>query len=377
MAEAAHRPRIAVLDRGWGDPDSERAFVSRTVAGALACHGDVDVLAPGTAAAVTADGAFDVVPVGQDGPGGSPWPSGVDSVPNGRHYDCALVVGSAAEVEGALHYAGRLAGERLLVLPVDDRTGPGTRRRRAGPTPMPLGVTGAGTPRADREAGQVGFFLSVNPMAGGAPFAGVGCSDYVLVLAGAARSEARRAPGPSPGPPSPGPPTLVAAAPWLVARFPREFLVTVADGLVTVWRNRSPLGTLSIATRIDLWRLMAFARVTVDPRPGVMVARECIESLLMGTPIVVPDGGVAAVHAREGGGVTYGDVHSLLEAVERLLDMAASTEAGSRGRRYAEDRFAAPRRFVDAVGAALSALLVPGPTGRTPGAATPTRSPPR
>ena len=47
----------------------------------------------------------------------------------------------------------------------------------------------------------------------------------------------------------------------------------------------------------DLARLMAWARLTVDLRPGRLFARRCIESLLYGTPIVVPHEGRARQHA--------------------------------------------------------------------------------
>ena len=58
-------------------------------------------------------------------------------------------------------------------------------------------------------------------------------------------------------------------------------------------------------TRMDLWRLVAHANVCIDLRPGSYIARECVEALRFGTPIIVPEcAGPAVVHAREGGGAT-------------------------------------------------------------------------
>ncbi|HXQ90949.1 MAG TPA: hypothetical protein VN768_05265, partial [Acidimicrobiales bacterium] len=180
------------------------------------------------------------------------------------------------------------------------------------------------------------------PTAHTAPLGGIGCTDYVLVLGG-------NAPAPA-ATPAHDPARLPAAARWLIARFPRRFVLTVVDGGVTVWRDRSPHGWFWVGTRMDLWRLMAFARVTVDPLPGPVVARECIESLMFGTPVVVPAAGPALSHAAAGG-ATYRHVAALLDEVDGVSDPARRAALASSGQAYATDRFGSPRRLVDGVGA--------------------------
>ena len=64
-------------------------------------------------------------------------------------------------------------------------------------------------------------------------------------------------------------------------------------------------------SRPNLWKLLLAAEVCLDLRPQGIVARETIESLLLGTPVVVPEGTVAAEHAeRSNGGLWYRDYPS-------------------------------------------------------------------
>src|ERR1700688_319784 len=307
MAESGRRPCVAVLDSCWDDT-SERAFVSRTVAGAIACHGTVDVLVPGEPGSRHPDGAFDVFTVGMADPPGAIWPAPVLSRLPDVRYDLAVVVGT--DDRHGIQLATHLVGDRVLALSVDPAPHRGSveirhdDRVRAviSVAPAHPNRTGAGGAVHD-----IGFFVTTDAGAATAPVNGIGCTGYVLVLAA---SSAATYPSVAAGETT----DLVAAAQWLVARFPRTFVLTLADGVVTVWRHRSPLGSVRVGTRMDLWRLLAFARVIVDPRPGGIVARECVESLLLGTPIVVPAGGAAGEHA-ELGGATYRDVAELLGAV--------------------------------------------------------------
>ena len=92
---------------------------------------------------------------------------------------------------------------------------------------------------------------------------------------------------------------------WLTARFPDKEVVVVEDATAAVWRGRVLRGIVDVYTRTDLWRLVAHARVTVDLAPGPIIARECIESLRFGTPIVVPAESAARPHADAGGGMTF------------------------------------------------------------------------
>ncbi len=81
---------------------------------------------------------------------------------------------------------------------------------------------------------------------------------------------------------------------------------------------------------MDLWRLLAHANVCVDLAPGAHIARECVEAMRFGTPIIVPDRpGPGAVHARASGGATFRDASELLDAAAALRERGAS----GRGRR--------------------------------------------
>jgi hypothetical protein len=114
----------------------------------------------------------------------------------------------------------------------------------------------------------------------------------------------------------------------------------------------------------DLARLMAWARVTVDLRPGRLFARRCIESLLYGTPIVVPHDSRARQHAERGrGGLWFADPAELTWCVEGLLAPAARDALGAQGRAYAEAEYGSTDRFIhrvlDACGLAPAATTAP------------------
>jgi hypothetical protein len=168
---------------------------------------------------------------------------------------------------------------------------------------------------------------------------GLGFTGYILVLTD------------RPSTPPTTPPTPTAA--WLTARFPEQYIVVVEGGAAVVWKGRALRGVVPVDSRTDLWRLLAHASMTVDLGPGDIVARECIESLRLGTPIVVPANTVGAVHARAGGGLTYVDVSDLLAGVERLLRESERVPFSRDGTRYADSAYGDPRTFVAGVAGAL------------------------
>ena len=96
--------------------------------------------------------------------------------------------------------------------------------------------------------------------------------------------------------------------------------MVVENAVASVWRARSLRGQITVDTRTDLWRLLAHARLTVDLAPGPLVARECVESLLYGVPVVVPAGTAGARLAALGGGLWFGDEAELIGCVEALDD---------------------------------------------------------
>ncbi|MHB1510319.1 MAG: glycosyltransferase [Acidimicrobiales bacterium] len=104
-------------------------------------------------------------------------------------------------------------------------------------------------------------------------------------------------------------------------------------------------------TRVNLWRLMARASVTVDMRPPGPVGRETIESLLFGTPVVVPDSSVAAEHAaNSNGGLWARNQGEMADCVRRLLDDdSLRSQLGANGARWARDNHSDTDAFVSEV----------------------------
>ncbi len=185
----------------------------------------------------------------------------------------------------------------------------------------------------------VGMHVAVNPLAATHRHAGLGFTGYVLVLS----DRAKRPPAQPPTP----------AVAWLTSRFHDRYIVVVEAGAAAAWRGRALRGVVGVETRTDLWRLLAHACVVVDLAPGTIIGRECIESLLLGTPIVVPEESAAAAHAESGGGMTYTTVSDMLDAVELLCHERTRSPVAARGREYAEKYYANPVRFVDRVQRAL------------------------
>jgi hypothetical protein len=142
---------------------------------------------------------------------------------------------------------------------------------------------------------------------------------------------------------------------WLSGAFPAAEVVVVDDAVASAWKGRALRGTVHVDTRMDLWRLVAHAAVCIDLAPGASIARECIEALRFGTPIVVPeDSGPAALHARASGGSTFGDPGELIDAVATLLDGNNRSVASDMGRRYADARYGDAGALVDSVRALLT-----------------------
>ena len=287
---------------------------------------------------VSADGAFDVVRTSVAAAGRAA-PTGAG--PGRRAYDGVLVVAPAPP--STLELAARLGDVHVLELGGSEASAAGLNHPSAGGHGRrPLVVApGSHTAPSMTGAHELDIPVTVHPSARHEPLNGIGCDDYVLVLgvgapesAGATTIEPR---GPS------------AGARWLIARFSRGFVLTLEHGIVTVWRTRSPLGCLRVGTRMDLWRLMAFARAVVDLAPGPLLARESVESMLLGTTAVVPDEGVAGYHAAQGAALAYRSVSELFDAVER----SGTAPASDLGPSYAASRYGSPGRLVEQVGTAF------------------------
>jgi hypothetical protein len=176
------------------------------------------------------------------------------------------------------------------------------------------------------QAGEAfGILVPVNPLARTHRHIGLGFTGYVLVLTD------------RPAAPPVEPPSGPVA--WLTSRFYDQHVVVLEGGQAAVWKGRALRGVIGVDTRTDVWRLMAHAKMTVDLAPGEIIARECVESLRLGTPIVAPDGTVGAEHARAGGGLVFENTAELLRQVERLSDASLRDQLAENGQAYADYRY--------------------------------------
>jgi hypothetical protein len=187
----------------------------------------------------------------------------------------------------------------------------------------------------------VGLPLAVNPSVGAEPepHAG-GDRDYLLVILGKPF----------------WPQGSTAWADLLRMRFPaRRVAVSASDALVVYKPDSVVHESPGMKGASDLMRLMAWAYLTVDMRPGSLFARQSLQSLMYGTPIVVPEGSRAQEHAETGsGGLWFDGPGELVWCIEAMLDPEVHAALGSQGGRYAHDRYGSTDSFVDRVGLVLS-----------------------
>jgi hypothetical protein len=304
-------PGTVVLSRYWHRRSSELAYVIRTIAGAASRLGPVWVLVPNPSGTSEADGAFDLLGMG-DG-GRYDWP---ENVPQGA----TIVVDDLTP------------DVRELASRVDPRAcfavGSFDDRLSRPWSPIPL-VPGAGLPF-------VGLHVPVHPMAAAHRHGGFGFTGYVLVLSDRAE--------PAETPPS--------AAAWLTAAYDDAYVVVVEGAVASAWKGGSLRGSVHVDTRMDLWRLAAHASVCVDLASGRYVARECLEALRFGTPIMVPsDSGAGAVHAAASGGCAYRDSGELVARAAPFLAAGSRARASASALRYVEAHYADPDAFVTRLGA--------------------------
>ncbi len=103
-------------------------------------------------------------------------------------------------------------------------------------------------------------------------------------------------------------------------------------------------------SRVNLWRLMSHARATVDLRPGGLLGREVVESLLLGTPVAVPSTSWSRERVVESsGGVVFRGEAELAGALRTMSDPEARARLADQGRRWAEERHGDLQRFTEAV----------------------------
>jgi hypothetical protein len=331
MADGAGRATV-LLSRAWKARHSELSFVTRSVAGAASRTSRVTIIVPALQGTTEPDGAFDLLGIGA-GNGGS-WPA-----PAAASWPGPLPDGATVVVDELDHASVALLDVFAPGHAVHAISGVGVER----PGVLPLAFTG---PSDDDAPDFIRLHVPINPIAATHRHNGLGFTGYLLVLTDRV------------GSPDISPPTAMVA--WLTARFPDSNVVVVEDATAAVWRGRVLRGVVPVYTRTDLWRLLAHAHVTIDLAPGRIIARECIESLRFGTPIVVPTQSTARPHARAGGGMTFSGYSELLACVTRLADESVRTTLSVDGRRYADARYGDQQFFVDSVTRALGAPITSG-----------------
>jgi hypothetical protein len=315
------------LSRDWKASGSELSFVTRAVAGAASRSGPVTVVLPSPVGPTEADGAFDLFGTGLGDE--ESWPS-----PHAAAWPTDLPAATTIIVDEPDHATLALLNVHArdytvhAISPADGDQGPISSLQFADSSET-------GGPDF------IGLHVPINPLAATHRHNGLGFTGYLLVLSDRV------------GAPDVNPPTPLVA--WLTARFPTLDIVVVEDATAAVWRGRALRGKIAVYTRTDLWRLLAHARVTIDLAPGRIVARECVESLRFGTPIIVPAQSAAQPHANAGGGMTFADVPELLACVERLSDEMTHAAMSTQGQRYADAHYGNQKFFVDSVAHALGA----------------------
>ena len=307
-----------VIGRHWLRQGSELSYVTRLLAGAASRCGPVSVLVPGPPGSHRPDGAFDLQGIGEDAE--LHWPA---HVPGGQ----TVIVDELTPAVQALLSKADPRQALFLSAPKGHDVG----WQHLGLVDISHRPNGA----------TVDLHIPVNRLAERHRHHGFGFTGYQLVLSD--RLE-----------PNPDPP---AAAAWVTAAFADLDVVVVEAATASAWKGRSLRGRVAVDSRMDLWRLLAHAAVCIDLAPGPYVARECVEALRFGTPILVAeDSGPAAVHALCAGSSTFADADELLSFVSSLGDPARHEAASSGGRMYADSHFGQPERFVASMKALLHAI---------------------
>ena len=136
--------------------------------------------------------------------------------------------------------------------------------------------------------------------------------------------------------------------------------VSVAEVDGDKWRIADKENTLELPvnpTRVNLWRLMAHALFTVDLRPQGPLGREALESMLLGTPVIVPEDSAAKAHAEaSSGGLWYRDLGELLDQARALMDENLRRRLAAQAGEYARSTHGNMDQFV----ACMAARVLPG-----------------
>lgn len=105
----------------------------------------------------------------------------------------------------------------------------------------------------------------------------------------------------------------------LAGALPARRLAAVYPDRVELWHGGARQVLAAASKAGDRWRLVAWASVAVDLRPGRLLALQSVTALLHGTPVVAPAGTRAAeLAAGVGAGTPYRHADELVDAVRGL-----------------------------------------------------------
>jgi hypothetical protein len=182
---------------------------------------------------------------------------------------------------------------------------------------------------------RIGAPLAANPSALNEPNTWVGKTDYVFVITGTKTHADEE---------------TVALARLIRLRFPENPVAISATDALGVWHQGRLGEGWPVERSSDLTRLMAWARVVVDLRPGPLFGRRGVDSLLYGTPIIVPGNSRAREHAELGGGGLWFDTPGqLVWCVEAMLDPEIRSIFSAQGQDYAEAAYGSTDGFIQRV----------------------------
>ena len=333
------QPVMIVVSDRW-ESATESGWITRQVAGALACVADVHVVTAGDSQPNTiSDGVFTVH---RSGPGiGADHLSAVSAdvqaegmVMAGRHWQ------AMAETLEGLHSD---LPATVLVLEheraADEEEAAVSRVARRSQAIMVVTHSAASwverqTPSAN-QVRIIGAPMAVNPMVLDEPDPMLAGAEYVLVLTASREGSDNLDTG---------------LARILRVRYPDATIAILHSDAFCVWRRGRVERVGPVERSSDLERLMAWAQVTVDLCPGGLFARRCVSSLLFGTPIVVPRDSRAREHAEYGrGGLWFTSPAELSWCVETMLDPSTRSAFSAQGKAYADREFGSTDQFIERV----------------------------
>jgi hypothetical protein len=182
---------------------------------------------------------------------------------------------------------------------------------------------------------RIGAPLAANPSALTEPNTWVGSTDYILVVTHSGAEEDH---------------VETELSRLIRLRFPDNPVGICHTDCFRAWHQGRVSQGWAVERASDMARLMAWARVTVDLHPTRLLARRCVDSLLYGTPIVVPDESRAREHAELGrGGLWFSNAAELTWCVEALLEPSTGTTFGAQGQSYAQAEYGSTDRFIERV----------------------------